>query len=151
MVRVWTFVNSVGFLFYKRSSNRRETVYTCTYTMYLIKPIIKKALRGNPLPCLTTMYDRSVIDDLYFDEAYNRYEDYIFWLTILKRGIVVKGNHDVLATCVIHFNSKNLDIFLYESCFLVLILINVLFLVISLETEVGSKSIIFAISFNDLC
>ena len=50
----------------------------------------KKALKGNPLSCLTTMYDRSVVGDLYFDETYNRHEDYIFWLTILKRGIVAK-------------------------------------------------------------
>ena len=53
------------------------------------------------------MYDRSVIGDLYFDETYNCHEDYIFWLTILKRGIVAKGNHKVLVTYVIHSNSKN--------------------------------------------
>lgn len=45
-----------------------------------------------------TMCDRSVIGDLYFDETYDRHEDYIFWLSILKRGIVAKGNHNVLAT-----------------------------------------------------
>lgn len=67
----------------------------------------KKALKGNPLSCLTTMYDRSVIGDLYFDEKCNRHEDYIFWLIILKRGIVAKGNYNVLATYVIHSNSKN--------------------------------------------
>ena len=39
--------------------------------------------------------------------TYIRHEDYIFWLTILKRGIVAKGNRRVLATYVIHSNSKN--------------------------------------------
>ncbi len=39
--------------------------------------------------------------------TYNRHEDHIFWLTILKRGIVAKGNQNVLATYVIHSNSKN--------------------------------------------
>lgn len=53
------------------------------------------------------MYDRSGVGDLYFDETYNRHEDYIFWLAILKRGIVAKGNHNVLATYVIHSNNKN--------------------------------------------
>ena len=53
------------------------------------------------------MYDRVVIGDVFFDETYNRHEDYIFCLTILKRGIVAKGNHKVLATYVIHSNSKN--------------------------------------------
>lgn len=85
------------------------------------------------------------------DETYNRHEDYIFWLIILKRGIVAKGNHNVLTTYVIRSNSKNLDIFLHVSCFLGLFLINVLFFVIYLETEVVSKSTIFAISSNDLC
>lgn len=41
------------------------------------------------------------------EETNNRHEDYIFWLTILKRGIVTKGNHNVLATYVIHSSSKN--------------------------------------------
>ena len=86
---------------------RRQAEHTCTDFYVPEKTDYKKALKGNPLSCLTTMYDRSVIGDLYFDETYNRHEDYIFWLTILKRGIVAKGNHKVLATYVIHSNSKN--------------------------------------------
>ena len=86
---------------------RRQAEHTCTDFFVPNETDYKKALRGNPLSCLTTMYDRSVIGDLYFDETYNRHEDYIFWLTILKRGIVAKGNHNVLATYVIHSNSKN--------------------------------------------
>ena len=38
------------------------------------------------------MYDREVIGDVFFDESYERHEDYIFWLSMLKRGIVAKGN-----------------------------------------------------------
>lgn len=86
---------------------RRQAEHTCTDFYVPKETDYKKALKGNPLSCLTTMYDRSVIGDLYFDETYNRHEDYIFWLTILKRGIVAKGNHNVLATYVIHSNSKN--------------------------------------------
>ena len=86
---------------------RRQAEHTCTDFYVPEETDYKKALKGNPLSCLTTMYDRSVIGDLYFDETYNRHEDYIFWLTILKRGIVAKGNHNVLATYVIHSNSKN--------------------------------------------
>ena len=86
---------------------RRQAEHTCTDFYVPEETDYKKALKGNPLSCLTTMYDRSVIGDLYFDETYNRHEDYIFWLTILKRGIVAKGNHKVLATYVIHSNSKN--------------------------------------------
>ena len=86
---------------------RRQAEHTCTDFFIPEETDYKKALKGNPLSCLTTMYDRSVIGDLYFDETYNRHEDYIFWLTILKRGVVAKGNHKVLATYVIHSNSKN--------------------------------------------
>ena len=86
---------------------RRHAEHTCTDFYVPDETDYKKALRGNPLSCLTTMYDRSVIGDLYFDETYIRHEDYIFWLTILKRGIVAKGNDNVLATYVIHSNSKN--------------------------------------------
>lgn len=94
-------------MFYKRSPNRGDVEHTCTDFYVSDKTDYKKALRGNPLSCLSTMYDRSVIGDLYFDETYNRHEDYIFWLTILKRGIAAKGNHKVLATYVIRSNSKN--------------------------------------------
>lgn len=86
---------------------RRQAEHTCTDFFVPDETDYKKALKGNPLSCLTTMYDRSVIGDLLFDETYNRHEDYIFWLIMLKRGIVAKDNHKVLATYVIHSNSKN--------------------------------------------
>ena len=99
------FINDNGPLI--SAGYRRQAEHTCTDFYVPEETNYKKALKGNPLSCLTTMYDRSVIGDLYFDETYNRHEDYIFWLTILKRGIVAKGNHKVLATYIIHSNSKN--------------------------------------------
>lgn len=86
---------------------RRQAEHTCTDFFVPEETDYKKALRGNPLSCLTTMYDREVIGDVFFNETYDRHEDYILWLSILKRGIVAKGNHKVLATYVIHQNSKN--------------------------------------------
>lgn len=86
---------------------RRQAEHTCTEFFVPDETDYKKALRGNPLSCLTTMYDRKVIGDVFFDETYDRHEDYILWLSILKRRIVAKGNHKVLATYVIHPNSKN--------------------------------------------
>ena len=86
---------------------RRQAIHTCT-DFFVPKDVdYKKDLKGNPLSCLTTMYDRDAIGDLFFDESYNRHEDYVFWLTILKRGIIAKGNSEVLATYIIHPNSKN--------------------------------------------
>ena len=86
---------------------RRQAEHTCTDFFVPDETDYKKALKGNPLSCLTTMYDREAIGDVFFNETYDRHEDYILWLSILKKGIVAKGNHKVLATYVIHANSKN--------------------------------------------
>ena len=86
---------------------RRQAEHTCTDWYVPSETDYKKALKGNPLSCLTTMYDRSVIGEVSFDETYERHEDYKMWLSILKRGIVAKGNHKILATYIIHSNSKN--------------------------------------------
>lgn len=86
---------------------RRQAEHTCTDFFVPDETDYKKALKGNPLSCLTTMYDREIIGDVFFDETYDRHEDYILWLSILKKGMVAKGNHKVLATYVIHSNSKN--------------------------------------------
>lgn len=67
----------------------------------------KQLLTGNDCSCLTTMYDREVIGDIYFPEDLQRHEDFIFWLDILSKGYVVKGNQKVLATYRIIKTSKN--------------------------------------------
>lgn len=66
----------------------------------------KTILKGNPLSCLTTMYDRSIIGEQFFPIELKKREDYVFWLNILKMGFVAKGNHEILATYVIHQGSK---------------------------------------------
>ena len=67
----------------------------------------KTILKGNPLSCLTTMYDRSIIGDQLFLEDLRKREDYVFWLNILKMGFVARGNHEILATYIIHQGSKS--------------------------------------------
>ena len=67
----------------------------------------KGALKGNDMSCLTTMYDRTVIGDVRFHEDFFRDEDYVFWLEILKRGIVCSTNKQVLGTYYLHESSKN--------------------------------------------
>jgi len=86
---------------------RRKAQHTCTDFMVPEEVDYKLALKGNPLSCLTTMYDREVIGELYFPEDLMKCEDYVFWLTILKRGIVAKGNQQVLATYNIIEGSKS--------------------------------------------
>ena len=86
---------------------RRKAEHTCTDFFVPEKVDYNTALKGNPLSCLTTMFDRDAIGDLLFDESFKRHEDYIFWLTILKSGVIAYGNPKVLATYIIHANSKN--------------------------------------------
>lgn len=80
-----------------------------TTTDFFVPEIVdyKTLLKGNPLSCLTTMYDREVIGGRFFREDDNKIEDYVFWLDILKEGYVAKGNPKVLATYRISSNSKS--------------------------------------------
>ena len=75
---------SFEFWLMKHSPNKGEVEYTCTDFYVHDETDYKKTLRGNPLSCLTTMYDRSAIGDLYYDETYDRQEDYILVNSILK-------------------------------------------------------------------
>lgn len=86
---------------------RRKAQHTCTDFFVPDEVDYKKALKGNPLSCLTTMYDRDVIGDVFFPEDIDRPEDYVFWLNILKTGIIAKGNSQVLATYNIMNGSKS--------------------------------------------
>lgn len=86
---------------------RRKAKHTCTDFFVPDEVDYKKALKGNPLSCLTTMYDREVIGERYFPEDLMKCEDYVFWLNILKDGYVAKGNHQSLATYMIREGSKS--------------------------------------------
>lgn len=89
------------------ASYRRKAEHTCTDFIVPKSTDYKTALKGNPLSCLTTMYDKSVIGEVYFRENIKKAEDYVFWLDILKKGYVAKGNQQVLATYIIHAGSKS--------------------------------------------
>lgn len=87
---------------YRRIHNKSNTPF------YPRKSIDYKGLLvGNDASCLTTMYDKSIIGDVYFPENIMKQEDYVFWLNILKKGYVIKGNQKILATYRIHHTGKN--------------------------------------------
>lgn len=86
---------------------RRQAKHTCTDFFVPNEVDYKKALKGNPLSCLTTMYDREVIGERFFPENLMKCEDYVFWLNILKDGYIAKGNRNVLATYIIREGSKS--------------------------------------------
>ena len=89
------------------ASYRRMAQHSCTD--FIVPKYIdyKLALKGNPLSCLTTMYDREIIGDVFFPENIDKPEDYVFWLNILKTGYIVKGNQKILATYYIREGSKS--------------------------------------------
>ena len=86
---------------------RRKTDNSCTNFLVPNINTYKSILKGNPLSCLSTMYDREVIGEKYFPEDLKKCEDYVFWLDILKEGYVAKGNPSVLATYILHKGSKS--------------------------------------------
>ena len=47
---------------------------------------------------MTALYDRSIVGEVYFNEALKSLrDDFVFWLTILKRIDYAYGNPEVLA------------------------------------------------------
>lgn len=54
-----------------------------------------KLLLGNVIGCLTAIYDINKVGKMYFSEY--SHEDYIMWLSILKRGYVAKSTNTVTA------------------------------------------------------
>ncbi len=109
-----TFIKNNGPLI--SSGYRRKAEHSCT-DFYVPESVdYKKALKGNPLSCLTTMYDKEVIGDVFFPEDIDRPEDYVFWLNILRSGIIARGNHKILATYVIRSGSKSSNKFKLIKC-----------------------------------
>lgn len=98
------------------SGYRRKAKHTCTDFLVPETVDYKTALRGNPLSCLTTMYDRKIIGDVFFPEDIDRPEDYVFWLNILRKGITARGNPAVLATYNIMDGSKSSNKFKLIGC-----------------------------------
>lgn len=54
-------------------------------------------LKTNYIPCLTAVYNSEVIGKRYFDTNVPLFEDYLYWLAILKEGYTAQGQKEVLA------------------------------------------------------
>lgn len=55
----------------------------------------KHLLRGNVIGCLTALYDTEKAGKVYFENV--NHEDYVLWLTILKKGFVARNTGKVHA------------------------------------------------------
>jgi teichuronic acid biosynthesis glycosyltransferase TuaG len=78
-------------------------------TKYIPPRVIsaKRILGGNPISCLSTIFNRKIEDSIRFDEDLKKDEDLLFWYKILKIHGPAKGNQCVLATYRILPNSKS--------------------------------------------
>lgn len=58
----------------------------------------KDILKSNPIPCLTTLYDREIVGEQYFkEELKSLRDDYAYWLEMLKKVDYAYGNPMILA------------------------------------------------------
>lgn len=55
----------------------------------------KDLLRGNVIGCLTALYDTKKVGKICFENV--SHEDYVLWLTILKKGFVARNTGNVHA------------------------------------------------------
>lgn len=55
----------------------------------------KELLKENVIGCLTAMYDTRKIGKVYFERM--GHEDYVMWLSILKKGCIAKNTNSVQA------------------------------------------------------
>lgn len=67
----------------------QRVVIAPVYTNY------KKLLCGNVIACSTAIYDVEKVGKTYFESI--KHEDYVLWLTILKKGFVGKNTNSVNA------------------------------------------------------
>lgn len=90
------------------SSAYRRMAKTTTTDFYVPESVdYKLLLKGNPISCLSTIYDKQKVGERYFPEDLRKCEDYVFWLNIAKEGFIFKGNKNVLATYRILEGSKS--------------------------------------------
>ena len=89
------------------SAYRRKTEETCTVFCPPAKTTYESILKGNPLSCLSTMYDRDVFADDRFPENLSRHEDFVFFAEMLRKGYCAYANEEVLATYRLQSQSKN--------------------------------------------
>lgn len=88
---------------------RRRTPNSISNFIPPYETTYKSILKGNPLSCLTTMYDFRVFHDHRFKEDLNKHEDFLFWIDMLKQGYKAYGNSEVIATYNLHEGSKNIS------------------------------------------
>lgn len=80
-----------------------------TTTDFIVPSLIdfKTVLKGNPMSTLCTLYRFDNFKNLRFLKEMKKCEDYVFFMTMLKKGAMVSINKNVIATVNIHNGSKS--------------------------------------------
>lgn len=88
--------------YYRIKSEKKEKLFEIPE-----KITFKENLKLNYLSPLTTMFERETFKNVRFDPLFDRQEDYIFWMDMLKTGVTCYTNKKLLGTYNIHKGSKN--------------------------------------------
>ena len=86
---------AVAFSYYEKFSTDGTTLDNNRVIKSPAFVSFKSAIYGNPIGNLTGMYDTQKVGKVFFEDA--GHEDYILWLTILKKGFVAKNTNTVEA------------------------------------------------------
>lgn len=92
---------NIVYSYYERISH--EGVRSGRIIKSLNRVDIKTILRGNPIGCLTAIYDKGKVGKLY--QINHKHEDYIMWISVMQRGFVAYCYPEVLALYRISNNS----------------------------------------------
>ncbi|MEE1211731.1 MAG: glycosyltransferase family 2 protein [Treponema sp.] len=86
---------AIAFSYYEKFSTEHNESNEDRVVMSPKIVSFKSALYGNPIGNLTGMYDTDKVGKIFYEDA--GHEDYILWLTILKKGFVAKNTNTIEA------------------------------------------------------
>ena len=85
---------AIAFSYYEKfSSNKSETTNRVIKSPKTVS--FNSAIYGNPIGNLTGMYDTQKVGKIFYEDA--GHEDYILWLTILRKGLIARNTNTVEA------------------------------------------------------
>lgn len=86
---------AISFSYYEKFSSNQINSQTNRIIQSPAIVSFNSALYGNPIGNLTGIYDTQKVGKIYYEDA--GHEDYILWLTILKKGFIAKNTNTVEA------------------------------------------------------
>lgn len=85
----------IVFSYYEKFTNNQSYAETHRVVKSPATVSFKTALYGNPIGNLTGVYDTKKVGKIFYEDV--GHEDYVLWLSILKRGVIAKNTNSVEA------------------------------------------------------